>query len=386
MRHTMPVRFRSHRGLAALLACLAACGSDDPEPDATAAVVRQYAAILDAMYEDSIAGVEELSARVDDLVTDPSVDALDAARQAWLDARPPFGEAEVSRFYKGPFDSAQGAMNEWPIDENYIDYTPGNPDTGIINDPEQFPDITPALLMSLVGRGGTENYATGFHAIEFLLWGSRPDQLEGPGDRPYTDFVDGGTAENQDRRRIYLKTVTLMLLEALRSVKKEWDLTDDKSYGADFVAADPHDSLTLIYRGFSQMAISEILYERLSNPFRSRDRKDEQSCFSETTWEDLNYNMLGVEHVYLGDYGKSKGPGITDLVAALDADQDERMRERITLTRKAIKAIPPPLDHAILSDPSSEPYLKVKEAVEVFEPMLDLLREQAETLDITNNL
>lgn len=383
MSHSKGARFGTQ---AMLLACLSACGGDADEPDLEAQVARQYALILDAMYKDSIVGVEALKVRIDDFVAEPSAEGLEAAKEAWLAARPPYGEVEVSRFYGGPMDYAQGAMNEWPIDENYIDYTAINPEGGVINDPEQFPDISPSLLASLVARGGTENYATGYHAIEYMLWGQRLDQLEGPGNRSYTDFVDGGTAMNQDRRRKYLETITLMLLEALRAVDAEWDLSDEKSYGAKFVAGDPHEAVTLIYRGFSQQLIAEILYERLAAPFLSKDRKDEQSCFSESTWEDLVANMRGTSRVYVGDYGKLKGPGLGDLIVAKDPDVDKRMRARFELIRDAIDDIIPPLDHAILADPSSEEYMRVEDAVDSFEPLLDLLREGSDALDIVNNL
>jgi putative iron-regulated protein len=372
--------------LAAIALCVAACGGSDSPEDRTGAVVRQYAALLKAGYADSVAALEQLSAKVDDFVAAPSQAGLDDLRQAWLDAREPYGQAEVSRFYGGPMDEAQGGMNEWPIDENFIDYTAGNPEAGIINDARQFPEITPALLTSLAGRGGTENYATGFHALEFLLWGQRLDQTDGPGNRPATDFIDDGTAQNQERRRTYLRVSTAILLETMRGVETEWDLGDERSYGAKFVAANAHESLTKLFRGFSQMAISEIYYERLSNPFRSHDRKDEQSCFSETTLADLDYNMRGVENVYLGRYGKLQGASLSDLVAAQDADLDRDLRAQIGTIRKAIAAIPPPLDHAILADPESDAYRKVEAALDTFIPLLDLLQSAAKTLDVTDNL
>jgi hypothetical protein len=96
--------------------------------------------------------------------------------------------------------------------------------------------------------------------------------------------------------------------------------------------------------------------------------------------------MLGTWRVYDGDYGKLEGPGLSDLIVAKDADIDERMRKRLEAIRAAIDDIIPPLDHAILADPSSEEYLRVEEAVDSFEPLLDLLREGSDALDIVNNL
>ena len=99
---------------------LSGCGSD---PGDRAAVVRQYAINLHQNYVDVEVKLEALQAAVDMFAASPSPDGLVAAQQAWLDARPLYGEAEISRFYAGPLDDAEGRMNEWPIDENFIDYT-----------------------------------------------------------------------------------------------------------------------------------------------------------------------------------------------------------------------------------------------------------------------
>jgi putative iron-regulated protein len=356
------------------------------KPDPTADVVKHHAALLEANYRDVVSRLESLKRSVDGFVAAPSAAGLEGARQAWLEARPSYGECEVSRFYGGPLDQAQGSMNEWPIDENFIDYTAGNPSGGIINDPRSYPQITPQVLAAATGRGGVENLATGYHAIEFLLWGQRPDPLGGPGQRPYTDYLDGGTASYQDRRRTYLAVAAQMLLDDMRSVLSQWDLSDAQSYGSAFVAAPPDESLAKIYRGFSQMAISELLYERIYDPFITRDRKDEESCFSESTQVDLVANALGVENVYLGRYHALTGPSLTDLIQAEDPALDAEMRRLLAEVRSAIDAIPPPFDHAVLSPPGSPPHAKVQAAIDVFAPLQGVLTRGAQALGVVNNL
>src|SRR5262249_12553144 len=158
-----------------------------------------------------------------------------------LDSRPSYGESEIGRFYSGPIDSLQGAIDEWPVDENFIDYTQGNPDNGIINRTRDIPQITAEVLEHYDGRAGASNLALGAHAIEFLLWGQRPDTAQGPGQRPYTDYVDGGTASHQDRRRAYLKIATGILVDNLRAVSAQWDLDDSTSYAAGMVQRPPED-------------------------------------------------------------------------------------------------------------------------------------------------
>jgi putative iron-regulated protein len=371
---------------------LAACSSkSSSSPDPTSAVVRQYAVGLDANYKDDITLARALKNAVDAFVAAPSAAGLTACQKAWLDAHQFYGQGEYSRFFGGPIDQAQGAINEWPIDETFIDYTSQTPSGGIINDAAHYPTLSVMVLITADQKGGIENLSTGFHAIEFLLWGERPQPDQGPGTRPYTDFADGGTAANQARRRTYLQTVTGMLVDGLVGLEAQWDLSDPKSYASQLLAGDPHVALTDFFRGVSQMAISELLYERLDNPYVSRDKKDEASCFSETTLTDLQANALGVENAYTGHYqpvagDAISGPSISDLVKDKDPALDANIRTQLSAIRTAIGAIPAPFDHAVLSPDGSAQRQAVQAAVDALRPLQGLLDQAAKDLSIINNL
>lgn len=370
----------------------AACGpSGSTAPDPTAGVVRQYAMNLSAAYEDATAQLEGLKSAVDAFVTAPSADGLAACQTSWLMALKAYSQAEYSRFYGGPIDKAQGGMNEWPIDETFIDYTSSMPAGGIVNDPVDYPVLTVQVLASADEKGGLENLSTGFHAVEFLLWGQRVDPSQGPGTRPYTDYVDGGTAANQDRRRTYLQVATSMLLDDMRGLDAQWDTTNTASYASQLLAGKPQDALTEIFRGFSQMAISELFYERMYDAFVSRDQKDEESCFSESTLDDLIANATGIENVYLGRYqtlGGStlQGPGISDLVRAKNPALDAQLRQQLQSVRAAIEAIPPPFDHAVLAPATAPENMAVQAAVTAFQPVQTTLDQVAMVLGVANNL
>jgi putative iron-regulated protein len=376
-----------------LAAAGAACGNSksaapaDPTPD----VVRQYAVDLVASYEDALTEIDVLKSAVDAFVAAPSADGLVACQKAWLDAHHWYAESEISRFYAGPIDAAQGAMNEWPVDESFIDYTPKTPNGGIVNDPATYPQLTAQILATTDEKGGTENLSTGFHALEFLLWGERADQSQGPGTRPFTDYVDGGTAANAARRRAYLQIATQILRDDMRGLIDQWDLSDPQSYGAKLVAGPGKDGLTKIFRGFSQLAISELYYERLSDPVTSQNRKDEASCFSEDTLNDLIRNAMGVEDVYLGRYktlagGTMQGPSISALVRAKDPALDDEATKEIAAARAALEAIPPPFDHAVLAPPTAPEHVAVQKALDAFAPMQGTLDKIAKALGIVNNL
>ncbi|HEY7699271.1 MAG TPA: imelysin family protein, partial [Vicinamibacteria bacterium] len=211
---------------AVLVAAAAGCSSDAEIEALKTEVVATYAEIVFASYQDALAGARDLERVVADFVEAPTAEGLDAAKTAWLAAREPYGPTEAYRFYGGPIDDEDGPemqINAWPLDEAYVDYVQGSPESGIVNDTVTYPEITPAALLSLNQSGSEENVSLGFHAIEFLLWGQDLSE-DGPGTRPYTDFVPGVKA-NAERRGEYLRVAAEMLVDDLEEMVVAWDPT-----------------------------------------------------------------------------------------------------------------------------------------------------------------
>lgn len=223
---------------AMLLAALPACGSDGGTDLATEArpVVEYHADAVRGSYTALVTELQQLKTAVDAYVAAPSAETLAAAKTAWVDARVAYRPTEVFRFYGGPIDDPdderEPRINSWPMDEAYIDYVQGSPNAGIINDATAVPTIDASALVAANLVGGDANIATGFHAIEFLLWGQDMNPA-GPGARPHTDYVDAGTAANQARRRQYLQVVTQLLVDDMTHVANRWDPTS-----GDYMATD----------------------------------------------------------------------------------------------------------------------------------------------------
>jgi len=200
---------------------LTVSAQDDLETLKSDAVLT-YADIVYASYADSLATASALNEALIALVQAPSEETLQSAREAWLAARDVYGQTEAYRFYGGPIDNAdgpEGQINAWPMDESYVDYVDGAADAGIINHPDDYPEITLELLIGLNEEGGEENIATGYHAIEFLLWG-QDLSADGAGERPYTDYT---TADNAERRGEYLLLVGQLLVDDLQSLLDAWE-------------------------------------------------------------------------------------------------------------------------------------------------------------------
>jgi putative iron-regulated protein len=300
---------------------------------------------------------------IDALIADPTDAALTDARQAWIDARAVYGPTEAFRFYDGPIDDPddgpEGQINAWPMDEAYVDYVDGTPDAGIINNPDQYPEITPATLVEANEQGGETNISTGWHAIEFLLWGQDLSD-SGPGERPVTDYSESPTA---DRRAQYLSLATDQLIADIASVRDEWD-PENGAYREEFVG-DPDVAITSMLRGIGALSAGELAGERMAVAFETRDQEDEHSCFSDNTNADVLGNASGVRMVYLAE--GTEGPSLADLVAEADPDLDELLREQLDTSIALVEDFPAPFEAMIAApdeSPERQAFLAALEAIE----------------------
>ena len=313
-------------------------------------VAQHYSRLVYANYSDTIAAAKHMQKAIQAFLAKPSQATQDAARTAWLQAREYYGQTEAFRFYDGPIDNEdgpEGQINAWPMDESYVDYVVGNESAGIINNRKEA--ITKKHLAALNEHDGEENISTGWHAIEFMLWGQDLDD-NGPGARPFTDFVDG-KKPNADRRRQYLKVVTELLIEDLESVAKAWKPGVKDNFRAHFEQGGEA-SLRKIFVGLGSLSRGELAGERLEVAMASRDQEDEHSCFSDNTHRDAVTNAQGIQNVWLGSYQRRdgsqlQGPGLRDWVAAHDPAIADKTSRQIAQSVDAAKAIPAPFDQAI---------------------------------------
>ena len=259
---------------AALLIGFVACDNADDEttppevvddtPERLAAAATNYADIVLANYEDSYNTAVALRDAIYSFEDDPTEEKFLDCKNKWLQARIPYGQTEAYRFYGGPIDDEdgpEGLINAWPMDENFIDYVEGMPDVGLINNPTVYPTIDKPLLIDLNEKESEESIFTGYHAIEFLLWGQDLSTTSA-GQRPYTDYLTtGGTASNQDRRGLYLKTVADLLVDHLGEVRDEW--TANGAYRATFLGLSNSDIITNIFGALSELSKGELSGERM---------------------------------------------------------------------------------------------------------------------------
>ncbi|MEM7058141.1 MAG: imelysin family protein [Pseudomonadota bacterium] len=310
-----------------------------------AAVIDNYGDIAEAKYEDSLITAKALGAAVDALIATPSAENLAAAKTAWLQARVPYQQTEVYRFGNAIVDDWEGKVNAWPLDEGLIDYV----DSGYGGPTDENPyaalnvvanasftlsgttidaaRITPALLSDTLHEVDEveANVATGYHAIEFLLWGQDLNgDGPGAGNRPWTDYGKGDDCTNGNcgRRAGYLKAATDLLITDLEEMSAAWK--EGGAARAELAAKGDDGGIITILTGMGSLSYGEQAGERMKLGLMLNDPEEEHDCFSDNTHNSHFYDGLGIRNVYYGEYVRIdgtvvSGASLADLLAEKDA-------------------------------------------------------------------
>ena len=351
----------------------------------TSAILDAYSNIALDTYTKTLDDAKALKVAIDNFAKKPTIESYEKAKKAWLQSRESYGQSEAFRLSKGPIDAEdnwvgeaygarEGQINPWPLDENMIDYTidaKGKRTSGNIIDTigkfnpggenskeVDVTKITPEAISELNENGGKANVATGYHAIEFLLWGQDQDYsnfmkdgiTKGPlkaGKRPLSDFT---TAKNAQRRLDYLKAASEKLVEDLESVKEAWEKNIDGNKGLYQAALkgqltdanaskniDPKTALKQIISGMGTFMKSELANERIAVAVLTPSEEDEQSCFSDNTHRDIATDYLGFKNVLTATYnGKKYGKSLMD---ALDSESKDRIEKLMKSIEEKINKI-----------------------------------------------
>jgi len=342
--------------LVLMSALLISCNKSSPD-----SILNTYANIATANYNDTLSDAKMMQDAIANFVDDPSTKTLSEAKAAWLNARESYGLTEIFRLSNGPIDAEEGwvaekygalegQLNAWPLDENMIDYTidtKGNKTSGNIIDSRgmfnpggeyaisvNIATITKEAITKLNENGGDANVATGYHAIEFLLWGQDQDYdnmmkdgvTNGPltaGQRPLSDYT---TDKNADRRKAYLNAAAEKIVDDLTVIVSAWADGDNSNYKAALLGKhsdsskniDQKTALNHIFAGMGVFIKSELANERIAVAVLTPSEEDEHSCFSDNTHRDIALNYQGFKNILMGTYN-----GVDYGIAPIDALKDK---------------------------------------------------------------
>lgn len=333
------------------------------ETDAKA-VIKTYSDIALAKYEDSLTTAQALDKAVDALLATPSVETLNAARDAWKASRVPYQQTEVYRFGNKIVDDWEGKVNSWPLDEGLIDYVAksygtesdanalytanviANKEIEINGKKVDASKLSPEFLSgTLQGAGGIEaNVATGYHAIEFLLWGQDLHGTgPGAGERPFTDYdLKNCTGGNCDRRAEYLKSASDLLVSDLQEMVGNWK--EDGAARKALVDGEPNTAISTIFTGMGSLSYGELAGERMKLGLLLHDPEEEHDCFSDNTYNSHLYDAIGIRAAYHASYMRLdgtvvSGPSVADMVKAADPAIDKELSDKLDVSVAKMEAI-----------------------------------------------
>jgi len=335
-----------------------------PATEDVKAVAAHYADLALATYKDSLTAAQKLDAAIDQLVKTPTNDAMLAARQAWLDARVPYQQTEALRFGNPIVDDWEGRVNAWPLDEGLIDYVAAeygetalenelytlnviaNAAITINGEKVDATNLTPAFLSGTLQEADDveANVATGYHAIEFLLWGQDLNGTgPGAGNRPASDYdVKKCTGGNCDRRIAYIQAASELLVTDLEEMVGNW--REGGAARAAVMANDGKAGLTAILTGMGSLSYGELAGERMKLGLLLHDPEEEHDCFSDNTHNSHFYDQQGIINVYTGRYKRTdgsviEGPSVSSLATKIAPEIDKDLVARLRETEAAMAAM-----------------------------------------------
>lgn len=331
---------------------------------APADVLSTYGDIAQQKYADSLETAKTLKGAIDKLIAEPTEANLEAARAAWIEARNPYQQTEAYRFGNAIVDDWEGKVNAWPLDEGLIDYVDAsygdeseendfyaanviaNPTLKVGGETVDATEITADLLANTLQEAGEveANVATGYHAIEFLLWGQDLNGTDaGAGSRPATDFDTANcTGENCERRVQYLKAVTDLLISDLEEMTAAW--APGGAAREELGGKGETGGLATILTGMGSLSYGELAGERMKLGLMLHDPEEEHDCFSDNTHMSHYNDVVGIRNVYFGEYSSPlgnnvSGASLAELVAEKDPALAEEMKTKLDATLAAFEAM-----------------------------------------------
>ena len=346
-----------------------------PASAALEPVTQTYVAIAQSAYEDSLISARTMRQAISAFLEAPSDATLEQARSAWIEARVPYQQTEVYRFGNAVVDEWEGKVNAWPLDEGLIDYVDAgsygseseentfyaaniiaNPALTVAGRTIDAATIDVALLQSLHEVDEVEaNVSTGYHAIEFLLWGQDLNGTgPGAGQRPATDFMTGAdcTGGNCDRRRAYLTAAADLLIADLEDIVAAWGPAGEGT--ATLEALSATEQVAVMLTGMGSLSYGELAGERMQLGLMLHDPEEEHDCFSDNTHNSHYDDARGIHNVYHGRYQRIdgsvvEGPSLASLVNAAAADIDAEMQASLDATAAAMQKMKDTADSGAMS-------------------------------------
>jgi len=189
--------------------------------------------------------------------------------------------------------------------------------------------------------GVEANVATGYHAIEFMLWGQDLNGTNaGAGARSVTDFDTENCSNGNCARRVHiLQVLSDLLVDDLNEMVAAWSQGGQAQ--TDLASKTTQEGLSVVFTGLGSLSYGELAGERIKLGLILHDPEEEHDCFSDNTHNAHFYNQIGMLALYNGRYTRTdgsiiEGTSIADYVSAKAPEQAKLIAQRMEETRAAM--------------------------------------------------
>ncbi len=303
---------------------VSACSNDVTRRDVAASLAEQ---VIAPRYEVAAVAAQALDERVTRLASDPTAGRLDAAREAWREARSAWSRLQAYSF--GPVMELRipSLVSWWPISPEKIDET-------LTRDAVAAEDVRESFAAD----------QRGFGALEYLLFAD-------------DEVVLSRLGSGSDVYGPYLTALSGVIADAIQQASDDWagaygaafSGTGNRAIAENLAIADLVRVPVFLTETIGDMQLGVAL--GITKPEADLSVIPEGSAGAGV--DDLAQYVRGIQDTYLGD---TDGLGISDLIAQLSEDADQRMRDALVDAIGAIESLKgdgQPLRQVLESDPDA---------------------------------
>ena len=222
-----------------------------PTDGPLSSLIQNYLISVAYDIDKAIVEVSNFQNQVTDFLLDPQQQKLEQLRMTWSKTHNQYIALNLHRyFYQNlsiqmempelarQLDRLHFRINRWPIFPGYIDYVDQYPESGLVYDISL--EMTANSIREQHGRYDLSEATSGFHPLEFLLWGENTGTENDL--RAFTDYipvtslsslqVEDGVSLDQlsnNRRRTLFKLLVQLLGEDIVQFKKVFDATNNNA-------------------------------------------------------------------------------------------------------------------------------------------------------------
>lgn len=285
----------------------------------------------------------------------PEESTFEFLKTNWSHARIEWSQGEIFKYISdnSEYRNIYNRLNSRMISTEHLE---NGSNTGILQNSDF--ELTKENLIAL----NFQNTCLGFHAVEYLLWGSEEDgNWDENGTRTSNEFFEG---QYKERKIEFFEIVLDIMIEDLKNLRSSFikqtgqniNLSLEQKIVSELEKYSNLEELdNLLVDIMNNFLSKDIIENRLEQIYNTKDITLEESPFSDNTLQDLRYNILAIENLIKGRYNTATG--IQSNYASLESRFGDRgdIIEKIDEAKITLSSIFEPFDSRImLGDQNTE--------------------------------